>query len=157
MYDANVIRTERAPRGRSSKAHAAGVTLLELMAVVMIIGVLAIIALPSYRQYTMRAHRTEAKTALLRLVTNQERFYLQARTYADAVDNRVGFAAATSENGVYALALATTVNWTTDFTATATPVPGGGTNGVDQSADTDCTWFSITSAGVRTAAGPRCW
>ena len=58
-----------------------GVTLLELMAVVVVIGILSIVALPSYRQYVLRAQRTEAKSALLRLATNQERYYLGNRTY----------------------------------------------------------------------------
>ena len=57
-----------------------GVTLLELMAVVMVIGILGMIAIPSYRQYVMRAQRGEAKTALLQLQTNQERYYLANRT-----------------------------------------------------------------------------
>ena len=61
----------------SLKRQSQGVTLLELMIVVVIIGLLSIIAVPSYRQYSIRAHRTEAKTALIRLATNQERFYLQ--------------------------------------------------------------------------------
>src|SRR5690606_11326785 len=61
-----------------------GMTLLELMAVVTVIGVLGMIAIPSYRQYVMRAHRTEAKAALLQLQTNQERFYLTNRTYGTA-------------------------------------------------------------------------
>ena len=55
----------------TAKRRQQGVTLLELMAVVMVIGVLGAIAIPSYRQYTMRAQRTEAKTALLQLATNQ--------------------------------------------------------------------------------------
>jgi len=138
----------------------AGATLLELMIVVTVIGILGLIAIPSYRQYTMRAHRTEAKAALLRLATNEERFYLQNRTYSANVDSGVGFGAATSENGVYALALATNAGWTQDYTATATAVAGGGTNGIDQTADTDCTSFSITSTGVRSATGDRaarCW
>ena len=61
-----------------------GVTLLELMAVIMIIGILAMIAIPGYRQYVMRAQRAEAKSALLQLQTNQERFYLQNRIYGTA-------------------------------------------------------------------------
>ena len=51
------------------------------MAVVVVIGILSIVALPSYRQYVLRAQRTEAKSALLRLATNQERYYLGNRTY----------------------------------------------------------------------------
>ena len=63
------------PRGvPPSRRSMLGVTLIELMTVVMVIGILGIVALPSYRQYTMRAHRTEAKSALLQLATNEERF-----------------------------------------------------------------------------------
>ena len=145
-----------APRRHSQT----GVTLIELMAVVTVIGILGLIAIPNYRQYTMRTHRTEAKAALLRLAQNQERFYLQNRTYSAAVDNSVGFPSAASENGVYSLTLATNAGWTLDYTATATPVAGGGTTGIDQSGDVDCTSFSITSTGQRTATGAkaaRCW
>ena len=41
----------------------AGVTLLELMIVVVVIAVLGAVAIPSYREYTRRAHRAEAKGA----------------------------------------------------------------------------------------------
>ncbi len=44
-----------------------GVTLLELMIVVVIIGILAAIAYPSYRQFVERAKRTEARALLLRI------------------------------------------------------------------------------------------
>jgi type IV pilus assembly protein PilE len=151
----HVSRSSRSPLGRQ-----AGVTLLELMAVVAVIGVLGFIAIPSYQQYARRAHRTEAKAALLRLATNQERFYLQNRAYSTTVDAGVGFAGPTSENGVYDIALATVNGWTQDYTATATPHAGGGTNGVDQAADTDCTSFTLSSTGQRTATGnqaARCW
>ena len=59
-------------------AHAMrGITLIELMVVVVIIGLMAVIAYPNYREFVARANRNEAKAALLRIATNQERFYLQ--------------------------------------------------------------------------------
>ena len=58
-----------------------GITLLELMIVVVIIGFLAVIAYPNYRGFVARAKRNEAKAALLRIATNQERFYLQNNTF----------------------------------------------------------------------------
>ena len=45
------------------------------------VAVLAAIAVPSYRQYVLRSHRAEAKTALLNVAAAQERFYLQNNTY----------------------------------------------------------------------------
>ncbi len=137
----------------------AGVTLLELMAVVVIIGILGIIAVPSYRQYTVRAHRTEAKTALLQLSTNQERFYLQNHRYGSAAElEAAGFLAPgdKTENGTYVLTVP--VANATTYTATATPVSGAA---IDQTQDTDCTSFSIDAAGVRTAVPDNpnspCW
>ncbi len=51
-------------------------------------------------------------------------------------------------------------DWTQGYTATVTPVPGGGANGIDQTLDKDCTSFSLTSAGDKSATGLRpetCW
>ena len=67
---------------------------------------------------------------------------------------------AMSENGVYAITIATMNGWTQDYTATVTPIAGGGTNGIDQTVDADCTSFWLTSAGAKGATGARpetCW
>ena len=159
MESADRIRMTRA-RGARRPSRQAGVTFIELMAVVLIIAILGLIAVPSYRQYAIRAHRTEGKAALLRLATNQERFYIQNHRYSDAVDAGVGFAMAMSENGVYAITIATMNGWTQDYTATVTPIAGGGTNGIDQTVDADCTSFWLTSAGAKGATGAHpetCW
>jgi type IV pilus assembly protein PilE len=135
-----------------------GVTLLELMAVVMVIGILSIVALPAYRNYSMRAQRTDAKNALLRLATNQERFYLQNRRYGgtgDLANPLLAFDPPTSEKGGYAITVP--VANANTYTATATVRAGGA---IDQTRDTECVSFSITAQGVRTATpdpNQRCW
>jgi len=58
-----------------------GVTLLELMIVVVVIAILTAIAFPNYRDFVDRAKRNEAKALLLEVAQNQERFYLQNSTY----------------------------------------------------------------------------
>ncbi|MEO8464317.1 MAG: type IV pilin protein [Gammaproteobacteria bacterium] len=141
---------------RLNRRRMAGVTLLELMAVVMVVGVLSIIAIPSYRQYSMRAQRTEAKTALLQLQTNQERFYLANRTYGGTADlATLGFSTGKTENGSYALTIAG--NDANTYTATATPASGGR---IDMTQDAMCTSLSITAQGVKSATGSNstsCW
>jgi type IV pilus assembly protein PilE len=134
----------------------AGVTLIELMIVVIVIAVLGTIALPSYRQYAVRSQRTEAKIALLQLSTNQERFYLHNRRYGGTADlAALGFPTGKSDRGAYALTIQ--VASSTTYTATATAAPRGAVNMAD---DAECTSFSIDAHGVRTAApdpSRRCW
>lgn len=136
---------------------ATGFSLVELLVVVVIIAILSLVAVPSYRQYSIRAQRTEAKTALLRLAANQERFYLQNNTYSADL-TALGFPLGISENGVYTLnILAADTN---TYQASAVPTPGGGTNGRSMTTDGECTQFTIDAQGLRTAMPDpdnRCW
>ena len=66
----------------SAKSYMRGVTLIELMIVVVIVAILAAIAYPNYREFSARATRNEAKAALLKAATNQERFYLQNNAFS---------------------------------------------------------------------------
>ena len=59
-----------------------GVTLIELMIVMAIIGIIAAIAIPSYRRYVVRANRADAKTALLQTAQLLERCYTNSTPYA---------------------------------------------------------------------------
>jgi type IV pilus assembly protein PilE len=130
-----------------------GVTLIELIIVMLVVGILASIAIPSYRQYVMRTHRVEAKSALTNLAAAQEKFYLQNNTYAgsseldDAPPAGLGIPA-TTENGWYSLAI--TAADADGFSATATAIGG-------QAQDTDCATFTLDEAGVKTATSAKCW
>ena len=67
-----------------------GITLTELMIVVVILGIIAAVAYPNYREFAARAKRNEARAALLQIATNQERFYLNNQTYTNDMTN-LGF------------------------------------------------------------------
>jgi type IV pilus assembly protein PilE len=137
-----------------------GVTLIELMIVIVIVAILASIAVPSYRNYVLRSHRVEAKAALLNLAAAQEKFYVQNNTYATntqlttAPPNGLGLAS-TTENGWYTVAIANGAN-AAGFSATATAT---GT----QTEDGDCATFTINQLGVKSAtksgggASTACW
>jgi type IV pilus assembly protein PilE len=58
-----------------------GFTLIELMIVVAIVGILATIAYPSYQESVRKGRRAEARTALLELMQQQERYMTQRGTY----------------------------------------------------------------------------
>ena len=128
-----------------------GITLLELMIVVVIISILTAIAYPNYREYVTRAKRTEAKAALLQIATNQERFYLQNNTYTTNMTN-LGFPVAgafLSDSDSYIINVgAADAN---DFTATATFQLGGDEAG-------KCLTFQIDGRGAKTSAPDAdCW
>jgi type IV pilus assembly protein PilE len=132
-----------------------GITLIELMIVVTILGALAAFAIPAYRGYAERVQRTEAKNALNRLVTAQENFRIQNNTYTADL-TALGFPGGCSENCVYMIDFIVAPD-TRTYTARARPTVGGGTNGVDQTRDTACSWFTITPTGVREAESDECW
>ncbi len=131
-----------------------GVTLIELVVVMIIVGILAAVAIPSYRNYVIRSQRSDAKDALLALATQQEKHYLQCNNYAGgagsitAATNCVAGqlqGATTSKNGWYQLSIPTPVS-TTAYTVRATPIAGE-----NQEQDDECQRFEVTDRGVRTA------
>ena len=64
-----------------------GITLVELLIVIVIVGILAAIALPMYTNYMVRARRADAKTGLEQLRASQEMFRAERGRYAnDASD-----------------------------------------------------------------------
>src|SRR5437763_2903936 len=84
-----------------------GMTLIELMVVVAIVAILASLAVGSYRRYVLRANRTDATSALLRIQVAQEKYFLQNNTYTtdvtDLPPTGLGVASPTT-NGFYTLA-----------------------------------------------------
>lgn len=68
-------------RHRSTQRTARGFTLIEVMIVVAIIGILAAIALPSYRDYVLRGKLVDAHNGLSAMRANMERYFQDNRTY----------------------------------------------------------------------------
>lgn len=127
-----------------------GFTLIELMIVVVVIGILAAVAYPSYRNYTIKAKRADGYSALADSAADQEKFFSQNLYYATSVEalNAIHGLVSTTRNspeGYYAIT--TTGGQTYTLTATA--------QGAQATADTGCTTLNLTSAGQKTPAS--CW
>ncbi len=126
-----------------------GVTLIELLIVVVIVSILASVAIPAYRNYVRRAQRADATATLLRIQAAQEKFYVQNNTYTanNAAAPPAGLGIPGSQNGYYAVAMAAGAGGLINaYTATATPAAGS-----PQLDDDDCALFRIDSQGVRYA------
>ena len=145
--------------------YSSGVTLVELMVVVVVIAVLMSIAVPSYRQYSVRANRAEAQWVLLKVAAAQEQFYLQNNTYATNAQlllgppNGLGLGSAVTESQTYQVSI-DAAN-ALGFTASAQAI-GGQAND-----DADCPLFGVNERGVRYGGpgpvndmgsnDPQCW
>ena len=136
-----------------------GMTLVELMTVMVIVAILASIAIPSYRSYLVRSNRADAKSALMQVQAAQEKFYLQNNAYTNNVAGAppagLGLSATTT-NGFYTLTV-TPGTGNQSYTATAAPTAAGG-----QSSDSKCGSYTLTDIGKRGITGgtdtvANCW
>ena len=124
-----------------------GITLIELLIVVTIIGIIAAVAVPSYRNQTLRANRTEAKTALQQATQVLERCFTRMRSYAACTPQ---VATGNTPGRLYNITVVATA---TTYTVSATPING-------QAGDTMCGVLRIDQTGARTPSAPdpnKCW
>jgi type IV pilus assembly protein PilE len=134
-----------------------GFSLIELMIVVAIVGILASIALPSYREYVKRAARTDAKAVLSENAQFLERNFTEANRYnKDAAGNDIVLIkdhSPTEGTTQYTISLVATA---TSFTLTAAPVEGGMMDG------DACGSFTLNQLGQKnvvnaTKSASECW
>jgi type IV pilus assembly protein PilE len=127
-----------------------GVTLIELMTVVVVIAILASVAIPSYRRHLLRAQRSDAMTAVLKVQSALEKRYLQQGSFTNNLTAAPPTGLGTgnrSEQGYYDLAVdLANPNTTGGYLITATPRTGGG-----QTSDTTCASFTINANSTKKA------
>lgn len=128
---------------------AAGVTLIELLVAVAIVGILAGIAYPSYQRYVARTHRNAAAACLSQYAQFMERFYTTNLTYLDA-EPVMGCQTENSMNRHYTFAVTVGADGRS-FVARATPV------GAQATLDATCGVLSLDQAGGRSPANNACW
>lgn len=125
-----------------------GFTLIELMIVVAIVGILAMVAYPSYNDYIVRNNRAEAPRELVRLANLQEQLFVDSRAYTtDISDLGVG-SSAIYETPSKNYKISSIVVGAT-FTLTATAQGSQATN------DSACKTILLTDTGSKSPL--ICW
>ena len=138
-----------------------GFSLTEILIVLAIMGILAAVAFPTYTESLRRANRAEAKSELVQVAAEQERFFSSYNSYStDAEPLRTPIFEGrdrTTTNAWYVISVAACTGGAEAgiancFIATATAQN-------EQAAD-GCTTFTLTSIGLRGATGltsDECW
>ena len=115
------------------KTCARGFTLIELLVVVVIIGILATIAIPSYNRFVERTQFNDGRAGLLAAAQVMERCYVTGMTYVGCTVD------ASSPEEFYTIAPSGLTSRT--FTLTATGAPGS------RVASGPCSVITLTQAG----------
>ncbi len=133
---------------QSQRRSQQGFGLIEVLIALVIIGIIAGIAVPSYQNSVLKSRRADARASLMSVAQRLERCRTQFGTYTDA--GCAVSASLDSESGHYRINVTRTA---AQFTLTANPVGG-------QTKDKTCTELSVNHLGQRMAEGAdsdECW
>lgn len=135
-----------------------GFTWLELLVVIVLLGALVAVAIPSHRIYTQRVNRADAASELLSYAQILDRCFQRGQDYR--LEDRGSVAPcvtlpATNAEGTYRIEFAPGEPTGATFRLVATPLDL-------QAADSQCGSFTLDHAGQRDIIGgrldaQRCW
>lgn len=129
-----------------------GVTLIELLIVLVIIAILASVVYPSYQRYVLKTYRAEAVQVLLQAANLQEGLLADEGRYTADI-NRLGLAAdGLSASGRYQLRVSLSASGRAYYLTLQALGP--------QRADSNCLVFTFNHLGQRNASHPdslTCW
>jgi type IV pilus assembly protein PilE len=136
---------------RMSMKKMRGFTMMELMITIAIVGILATIAITSYRSHIMKANRSDALQTLLSIQLAEERYRMKNSSYGSLAQVWNGVSATTG--GYYTIAISNTSATSYTITATAT-----GSQTTDSEDGNSCATLSLAySNNAVTKTPSACW
>lgn len=133
-----------------------GFSLIELLVAVVILSLITLMAVNTYRGSVLKARRADAKASLLELAQLLERNYTETNSFATNISgNPYTLPFTTSpRNGTTYYNLTLPTQTATTFTLQAAPA-------ASQTDDTRCMTLTLDQAGVKTKSGSgtlvECW
>lgn len=118
-----------------------GFTLVELMATLAIVGILAAIAYPTYTSHLKRSNRAAAQAHLMEIAQKQAEYLVDNRSYAPDLTT-LTLTTPDKVSSLYTISITATSGPPPTFTATATPKAGTAQAGEDT--------LTINQAGTKT-------
>ena len=125
-----------------------GITLIELMFVLVIVSILLALAYPSYVEYVRKGKRGDAQHLLMNWAVNQEIFRSNNTSYA--AGNNPALPAPALDNYDFAASNISATTYTLTATATGDQLNDKARDG------TDCSVLTVTHTGTK-GTDPICW
>jgi len=129
-----------------------GFTLIELLIALVIIGILASVAVPSYQTFVMEGRRTDATGILLKARMLQEQWRATHTTYTSTIGAGGLGLDATSPQGYYSISIDAINTDANGYRVVATAIGS-------QASDTSCSTIVVDESGPDTSTAQKrdCW
>ncbi len=120
--------------------HQKGFTLIEMLIAVVIVGILAAIALPSYQQQVIRANRSAAQSQMMEIANREQQYLLANRSYASKTILAVSYTLPSEVSSKYTYGITVGSAAAPSYVITFTPTGTQTSDGV----------LTLSSEGVKT-------